>query len=523
MSLTSVDLPEPLTPVTAVSMPSGIATSMFFRLFARAPRIDDLALARAGRRAVGVAIARSPRRYAPVSEPWPFASSSPGVPWKITWPPCSPAPGPEVDDVVGGADRLLVVLDDDDGVAEIAQPRQRRQQLAVVALVQADRRLVEHVEHAGQVRRRSASPAGCAALRRPTASRRCGRASGSRRRRRCRNRRRSRISRRMRPAMSASRSVSSSASNDAQRLGDRQVDVLGDRPALDASPRALRPAAARRGTSGTRAARGTARAPPASAHVLPRSGGAGSGITPSKSAPNGSRFARLLRRLLAFGRGLGAAPSRLRRRAEQQQVALLLRQLAERHRRDRCRSARRAPSSALAHQLAVALAPTARSRRPASDCDSSGTTRAGSKSQVAPRPWHAGHAPCGELNENARGVISGMLMPQSTHASRRENSRSPPSKRVDDDDVVGEARARSRPTRPAAARCRTSTISRSTTTSMVWLRRRSSLMSSSSDRNWPSMRALVKPRCAQRRSSFLNSPLRPRTIGASTLMRASCG
>ena len=31
-----------------------------------------------------------------------------------------------------------------------------------------------------------------------------------------------------------------------------------------------------------------------------------------------------------------------------------------------------------------------------------------------------------------------MLSPQSTHASRRENSRSPPSIRIDDDDVVGE-------------------------------------------------------------------------------------
>ncbi len=60
--------------------------------------------------------------------------------------------GTEIDHVVGGADRFLVVLDDDHRVAEIAQPRQRRQQLAVVALVQADRRLVEHVEHAGEVR-----------------------------------------------------------------------------------------------------------------------------------------------------------------------------------------------------------------------------------------------------------------------------------------------------------------------------------------------------------------------------------
>ena len=53
--------------------------------------------------------------------------------------------------------------------------------------------------------------------------------------------------------------------------------------------------------------------------------------------------------------------------------------------------------------------------------------RCGSKSQVAPRPWHDGQAPCGELNENARGDISGTLMPHTTHASLRENSRSPPS------------------------------------------------------------------------------------------------
>ena len=59
--------------------------------------------------------------------------------------------GTEVDDVVGGANRFFVVLDHDHGVAKIAQPAERGQQLAVVALMQADRRLVEHVQHAGQV------------------------------------------------------------------------------------------------------------------------------------------------------------------------------------------------------------------------------------------------------------------------------------------------------------------------------------------------------------------------------------
>jgi hypothetical protein len=57
----------------------------------------------------------------------------------------------EIDDVVGRSDRFLVVLDDDHGVAEIAQPGQRDEQRAVVALVKPDRRLVEDVENAGQV------------------------------------------------------------------------------------------------------------------------------------------------------------------------------------------------------------------------------------------------------------------------------------------------------------------------------------------------------------------------------------
>ncbi len=58
----------------------------------------------------------------------------------------------DVDDVVGEADRVLVVFDHDDGVAEVAQSRQRAEQALVVALVQADRWLVEHVHHADQAR-----------------------------------------------------------------------------------------------------------------------------------------------------------------------------------------------------------------------------------------------------------------------------------------------------------------------------------------------------------------------------------
>ena len=58
--------------------------------------------------------------------------------------------GADIDHIVGGADRVLVVLDHDHGVAEVAQPLQRFKQPLVVALVQPDRGLVEHVEHAGQ-------------------------------------------------------------------------------------------------------------------------------------------------------------------------------------------------------------------------------------------------------------------------------------------------------------------------------------------------------------------------------------
>ena len=60
--------------------------------------------------------------------------------------------GADVDDVIGGQDRVLVVLDDDDGVADVAQVLERAEQAVVVALMQPDRRLVEHVEHAREAR-----------------------------------------------------------------------------------------------------------------------------------------------------------------------------------------------------------------------------------------------------------------------------------------------------------------------------------------------------------------------------------
>ena len=55
-----------------------------------------------------------------------------------------------VDQVIGGADRVLIMLHHQHRVAEVAQPPQRPQQAFVVALVQADGGFVQHVQHAGQ-------------------------------------------------------------------------------------------------------------------------------------------------------------------------------------------------------------------------------------------------------------------------------------------------------------------------------------------------------------------------------------
>ena len=61
-----------------------------------------------------------------------------------------PRPRTDVHQVVGGANRVFVVLHHDQGVAQVAQLDQGGEQAVVVALVQADARLIQHVEHAGE-------------------------------------------------------------------------------------------------------------------------------------------------------------------------------------------------------------------------------------------------------------------------------------------------------------------------------------------------------------------------------------
>ena len=62
MSLTSVDLPEPLTPVTATKQPSGNATSTLRRLCSRAPSTTSSRPFCRGRRIAGTSIRRRPDR-----------------------------------------------------------------------------------------------------------------------------------------------------------------------------------------------------------------------------------------------------------------------------------------------------------------------------------------------------------------------------------------------------------------------------------------------------------------------------
>lgn len=57
----------------------------------------------------------------------------------------------EINDEVGAAHGLLVVLDHHEGVAAVAELVEAVEQAVVVAVVQPDGRLIEHVEHAAEV------------------------------------------------------------------------------------------------------------------------------------------------------------------------------------------------------------------------------------------------------------------------------------------------------------------------------------------------------------------------------------
>ncbi len=86
VSLMSVDLPEPDTPVTHVNRASGISAVRLRRLLPVAPTMRSTLLGSNGERRVGSAILRLPLKYWPVIDA-ALARISRGVPWATMWPP----------------------------------------------------------------------------------------------------------------------------------------------------------------------------------------------------------------------------------------------------------------------------------------------------------------------------------------------------------------------------------------------------------------------------------------------------
>jgi hypothetical protein len=149
ISLTSVLLPEPETPVTHTNPPSGNAASTELEVVRRAPLTGDRSSSRSASGASGRRSRSAPRRYAPVIDCPRCAHLVDGALGDDP-PAVHAGPGPDVDDVVGRPDHVLVVLDDEHGVADVGQVAERADEPVVVALVQADRRLVEHVARADE-------------------------------------------------------------------------------------------------------------------------------------------------------------------------------------------------------------------------------------------------------------------------------------------------------------------------------------------------------------------------------------
>ncbi len=146
----SVDLPEPETPVIRIKVPSGNVNVDVLQIVGM--RAEDRKRGAIRRtafggnrnvRASGEILASERARirgdFSGRADGHEFAASL----------ACA---GAEIHDVIGAAYRFFIVLDDEDRIAEIAQSFERAQQAAIVARVQADRRFIEHVQHAAQSR-----------------------------------------------------------------------------------------------------------------------------------------------------------------------------------------------------------------------------------------------------------------------------------------------------------------------------------------------------------------------------------
>ena len=152
MSSTSELLPDPDTPVTAITVRE------------RKPHIQvpQVMLPRAfddDRRAIARAIDRSALLGDRYRGPAAQVSAGQRLGRRLHF--CGPAdgcdfaapfsrPGPEIDQMIGGLDDLSVMLDQNERVAQVAQMLERSEQAGVIAGVQSDRRLVEDIENTRQ-------------------------------------------------------------------------------------------------------------------------------------------------------------------------------------------------------------------------------------------------------------------------------------------------------------------------------------------------------------------------------------
>jgi hypothetical protein len=143
-------LPLPETPVTAVNVPSGNGhVELLEVVLAGALDLEGLAIALAplrgdGHRAIAAQVGAGDRAWLGEEVVEPTVGDDLAA--------VLPRPGADVDDPVRGPDRLLVVLDDEDGVAQVSKAGEGRDQLRVVALVETDRRLIEDVQDAHERR-----------------------------------------------------------------------------------------------------------------------------------------------------------------------------------------------------------------------------------------------------------------------------------------------------------------------------------------------------------------------------------
>ena len=139
-------LPDPATPVTTTSTPSGMSTSTSCRLLALAPRTSSTPDGVPHRR-----LQRGPVVQVP---PGQRAAGPKPVEGALEHDLAAGAAGTgtQVDDVVGDGDRLRLVLDDEHRVALVAQPQQQLVHALDVVRMEADRRLVEDVGDVGERR-----------------------------------------------------------------------------------------------------------------------------------------------------------------------------------------------------------------------------------------------------------------------------------------------------------------------------------------------------------------------------------